>query len=193
MDTRVLMAIIIVGVALGVALLIGIAVWAYRRRRTARLKGRFGPEYDRMLAQKTSRNRAEAELEARVRRVNVLHVHELDPKVRAHFTEAWQSAQARFADDPEGTVAAAERLLREALEARGYPPGGLEQTAADISVHHAHVVEDYRRAGEMMARAEGGAASTEDLRQALMGYRALFEDLVGERVSSHQAHEMRAA
>ncbi|HET8575884.1 MAG TPA: hypothetical protein VFO18_02205 [Methylomirabilota bacterium] len=189
MDTRLVTALIVIGLVL----LIAIGLWAYRRRRSARLRRQFGPEYDRMLQQLGSRRRAEAELETRVRRVSALHVRELDLKDRARLAEAWRSVQLRFADDPSGAVAAADRLVVEAMDARGYPVSRLDQCVADISVHHAHVLDDFRRAREIASRDDREQTSTEDLRQAMIGYRALFEDLLGERVGGRQARDDRAA
>ena len=159
MDTRTVAVIIIVGLIL----LTGIAVWAYRRRRSARLRSRFGPEYDHVLNDMASRRRAEAELEARLLRVSALHIRELDAKKRAQLAESWQPIQTRFADDPKGAVSAADRLVTEAMQARGYPVGSLDQSVNDMSVHHAHVIDDYRRAREITARADLGQVGTEDL------------------------------
>ncbi len=168
-------------------------MWAYQRWRTDRLRRQFGPEYDRTLSEQANRRRAEAELEARARRVEILHIRELDPKDRARFAEAWRSVQARFAEDPKGAVAKADRLVGEVMQARGYPVGTFEQCAADISVHHPRVVEEYRRAHEIALCAEHGQASTEDLRQATMCYRALLEELLGARIATWEARDERAA
>jgi hypothetical protein len=190
MDTRTTVAVIFL---VGFALLAAIAVWAYQRRRSARLRWRFGPEYDRALSDCASRRRAEAELEARVRRVSALHIRELDAKKRAQLAGAWQPIQMRFADDPKGAVSAADRLVGEAIQERGYPVGSLDQCLADMSVHHAHVIDDYRRAREITERADRGQASTEDLRQAMICYRAFFEDLLGERIDGQDVRTAQAA
>jgi hypothetical protein len=188
MNIRVAVAILI-----GVVLVVMIIVWIYQRQRTTRLQRQFGPEYDRLLAGHRSRRRVEAELEARCQRVKALHLHELDAAKRRELLGAWESAQARFADDPRGAVAAAARLVEEALEAQGYSVGSVDQCMADLSVHHAYAAEDYRTAREISARAERGGASTEDLRQAMIFYRALFEDVLGERIRKQEAHHERAA
>lgn len=185
MDIR--MAVVIL---IGVLIVAAIIVVIVKRQRTIRLERQFGPEYDRLLATHRSRRRAEAELEARRQRVEALHLHELDPAKRRHLLDAWESAQARFADDPRGAVTAAACLVAEALEAQGYAVHSVDQCMADLSVHHAYVTEDYRTAREISARAE---ASTEDLRQAMIFYRALFEDVLGERIHKQEAHHERAA
>ena len=188
MDIRMAVAILI-----GVLVVVTIIVWIFQRQRTTRLERQFGPEYDRLLATHPSRRRVEAELEARCQRVEALHLHELDAARRRQFLHAWESAQARFADDPRGAVGGAARLVEETLEAEGYSVNSFDQCMADLSVHHAYVAEDYRTAREISARAERGGASTEDLRQAMIFYRALFEDVVGERIRKQEAHHERAA
>ena len=191
MDTRIAAAIIIIVVAL-VAVAV-ILTWAYGRRRTARLKRQFGPEYDRLLTEYRSRRRAEAELEARWQRVKALNIRPLDPAKRAQLADAWPAIQARFADDPGGAVVAAERLVEETLEAEGYSARDLDQCLADISVHHARAARDYRLARDLSSRAHEGRATTEDLRQAIIDYRALFEDLLGERVRREEDRHEHAA
>jgi len=188
MGIRIAAAIIIALVVVAVIL-----TWAYRRRRTARLQGQFGPEYDRLLAEYRSRRRTEVELEARLRRVKALHIHPLDPKKRMQLADAWQATQTGFADDPRGSVTAAERLVEEALEARGYSAHDFDQCLADISVYHAHVAGDYRLARDLSSQAGQGRATTEDLRQAMIHYRALLEDVLGERLSKQEGHHERAA
>ena len=182
-----------VAILIGVVVVVMIIVLIYQRQRTTRLQRQFGPEYDRLLATHRSRRRVEAELEARCQRVKALHLHELDAARRRQLLDAWESAQARFADDPRGAVAAAARLVEEVLEAEGYSVSSFDQCMADLSVHHAYVTEDYRTAREISARAERGGASTEDLRQAMIFYRALFEDVLGERIRKQEAHHERAA
>jgi hypothetical protein len=191
MDTRIVAAIIIGLVALVV--IVGISMLAHSRRRTERLRRQFGPEYERLVAEKRGRRRAEAELEARLQRVKALHIREIDPAKRMQLAESWQAIQARFADDPPGAVAAAERLVKEALEARGYSVRDLDQCMADLTVFHAKSAGDYRRARDISSRAEEGHVTTEDLRQAIMSYRAVFEDVLEERVTSLESRRERAA
>jgi len=189
MDMRVVMAIVL----LGIVILAGIVSWAYRRRRTERLRSRFGGEYDRAVHAGANRAGGEAELEARMRRVKTLHIHDLAPKDRDRLVQAWKSVQGQFADDPQGAVAAADELVSEAMQGRGYPVGDVAQSVADISVLHAPVVEDYRRAREISLRADRGEASTEDLRQAMIGYRTLFGDLIGAHSGRREVRDDWAA
>ncbi len=164
-----------------VALLViaAVVVWAYtRRRRTEDLREQFGPEYERTVRASGDPRRAEAELAARRDRVERLHIQPLAPAERERFAQAWRAAQARFVDDPAGAMADADRLVCEVMLARGYPMADFEQRAADISVDHAEVVENYRAAHSTAQRAQRGEATTEDLRKAMVHYRALFEDLL---------------
>src|SRR5262249_15810769 len=168
-----------VAILIGVVVVVMIIVLIFQPQRTARLQRQFGPEYDRLLATHRRRRRVEAELEARCQRVKALQLHELDAAKRGQLSDAWESAQARFADDPRGAVAAAARLVDEALEAQGYSVSSFDQCMADLSVHHAYVAQDYRTARQLSARAERGGASTGELRQAMILYRTLFQDVLG--------------
>ncbi len=149
-----------------------------RKRRSDHLRKRFGPEYDRMTREHGNQRRAEAALETREKRVERLHIHPLTQKDRDHFVQAWLADQARFVDDPKGAVTEADRLVGEVMKARGYPVSDFEQRVADISVDHPHVVENYRAAAEIAERHRQGEATTEDLRQAMVYYRELFDDLL---------------
>jgi hypothetical protein len=121
---------------------------------------------------------AQAELEARQKRVEQLDIRSLSPSDRARFADAWRATQAHFVDDPSAAIGEADRLVTDVMKARGYPIGDFEQRAADVSVDHPRVVENYRAARDTALRNERGQASTEDLRQAMVHYRALFEDLL---------------
>lgn len=170
--------VFIVVVAIAIVAL-AIAVWiVVQKTRTNRLRGRFGPEYDRTVAEAGSRRKAEDELEARRKRVEKLTLRPLSSDEQEKFGSEWAAAQARFVDDPRGAVADANRLVKEVMQARGYPVGDFEQRAADISVDHPGVVSNYRSAREIASRSEAGKASTEDLRKAVVYYRALFEELL---------------
>jgi FtsZ-interacting cell division protein ZipA len=158
---------------------LAIVAWAaVQKMRTKRLRSRFGPEYERTVRQIGDRRKAEEELEARKKRVAKLTLRPLSPDEHRRFARDWSAAQARFVDDPKGAVGDADRLVKEAMQARGYPTGDFEQRAADISVDHPRVVSNYRSAREIAARSAEGKASTEDLRQAVVYYRALFEELL---------------
>ena len=174
MDTTL---ILILTVALVIA--VGAAIWLYtQKRKTEQLRGQFGPEYDRTVAEHGNASVAEKQLEERKDRVEQLHIRPLEADERDRFAERWRSAQAQFVDDPKGAIAEADRLVGEAMQARGYPVGDFEQRAADVSVEHPRVVEHYRTAHAIAQRNEHGAAETEDLRQGMVHYRALFEDLL---------------
>jgi FtsZ-interacting cell division protein ZipA len=173
-----------------VAILIVAAILISRRRRSDHLRSRFGPEYDRAIEGKGDRGKAEAELASREKRVEKLDIRPLDESERKRFIERWSEIQARFVDDPPRAVAFADALLAEVMKARGYPVSDFEQRAGDISVDHPRVVEHYRAAHDIAVRHEHGQASTEELRQAMIHYRALFDDLVGAVV--HSAREKEA-
>jgi hypothetical protein len=163
-----------------VVVLLGVVAWlALERRRSARLRAGFGPEYTRTVAAVGDRRRAEAELDARRERVEALQIRPLAPDDRERFAAAWHTAQSRFVDDPGGAIAEADRLVADVMEARGYPVGDFEQRAADISVDHPRVVEHYRAAHRIAEREARGEADTEELRRAMVDYRALFEELLG--------------
>jgi hypothetical protein len=148
------------------------------RRRSARLRQRFGTEYDHAVHTEKNVRRAEAALEARAKRVEALHIRPLVPEDAARFDATWRAIQARFVDDPKGAVSEADRLVGEVMTARGYPLGEFEQRVADISVDHPDVVINYRAAREIALQHSRGQASTEDLRQGMVHYRALFRDLL---------------
>jgi hypothetical protein len=164
-----------------VALVIAVAAaaWLYlRKRRTEELRGRFGPEYDRAVKAHDDPRSAEQALKERKERVEHLQIRPLSPRERDQFAERWQSVQAQFVDDPSGATKGADRLVGEVMQTRGYPVGDFEQRASDISVDHPHVVENYRAAHGLALRSERGDVDTEELRKALVHYRALFDELL---------------
>ncbi len=174
-DTRTLAAVIIIAL-----IIVAVVVWLYmRKRHQDELKERWGPEYRRAVEQAHGdEQRATASLEAREQRVKQLHVRPLGPSDREGFASAWHAVQARFVDDPKAAVEQADRLICDVMTARGYPMADFEQRAADISVDHPQVVDNYRKAHGIAQQTERGQASTEDLRKAMVYYRALFEDLL---------------
>jgi FtsZ-interacting cell division protein ZipA len=173
MDTGLLVAILIV-----IALLVVLALFAGRQRRSRNLQQRFGPEYDRTVAETGDRKEAETRLQERTERRQRLDIVPLDPADRDRYVEAWRQTQARFVDEPAEATREADRLITDVMRKRGYPIDDFEQRAADISVDHPQVVDDYRAAQAIAAANERGEASTEDLRQALVHYRSLFEELL---------------
>ena len=158
---------------------IGAAVWLYmRNRKTETLQQRFGPEYDRALSEHRDQRKAERELEDRAERVERLNIRALSRDERERFAARWQAVQAQFVDDPTRATDEADRLVGEVMETRGYPVGDFEQRAADVSVNHPTVVEHYRAAHAIALQNSRGDADTEQLRQALVHFRALFDDLL---------------
>jgi hypothetical protein len=165
-------------VVVALIVVIGLVTRETRRRQSARLQRRFGPEYARTVTQRGDRSKAEAELLAREKRVEKLKLMSLSSEDQARFTEAWRTLQTRFVDNPRGVVADADRLVRDLMVKRGYPMGDFERRAADISVDHPRVVDAYRSARAIAVRDERGEASTEELRKAVVYYRTLFDDLL---------------
>jgi len=176
MDTTTIIILAIV-----VILVVGAGAWVMMQRRTEELRKRFGPEYDRVISERGDARQAESELAARQKRVDRFDIHPIAPADRERFIEAWRTTQARFVDAPSEAIKDADRLVNEVMRARGYPVGDFEQRAADISVDHPIVVENYRAARAIAVANERGGTSTEDLRQAIVHYRALFEDLLETR------------
>jgi hypothetical protein len=177
--------IIIIAIVVVVAIVAGVAYEARRRR----LRQRFGPEYDRLVEQGASRRQAEAELAARERRVRDLDIRPLSADAQARYSRDWAAVQEQFVDAPQDAVAAAQRLVMTVMNERGYPTEGTDQVLADLSVEHARVLDHYRAAYEISQRAADGAASTEDLRQAMIHYRALFQDLLGVETETARQRE----
>ena len=170
----------IIAVTAAVLVLVAFAGFVFtRRRRTQTLRGRFGREYDRTVAQHGGTLRAENELEQREKRVRRMEIVPLTASARSRYTELWADVQHHFVDDPRAAVTSADDLVTDVMTARGYPSGEFEQRAADISVDHARVVEDYRTAHRIAQRNRRDEASTEDLRQAMVLYRGLFQELLG--------------
>ncbi len=169
-------------IAFVVVVVAGIAVLLLlRKRRTEKLRARFGgEEYSHAMQEGGNRRHAEAGLEKRTERVNAFHLRPLTPSDRGRFVESWRRVQARFVDGPAGAVTEADQLLGDVMFARGYPVSDFEQRAADISVDHPLVLKSYRTAHEIAHRQALGQANTEDLRQAMVHYRTLFEELVNE-------------
>jgi len=160
----------------------GIATLVFmRNRRTARLRNQFGgPEYTRAVREGGNQRRAENKLEKRAERVESFHIRALSPADHARFLETWRKVQGRFVDSPGGAVTEADQLLGDVMSMRGYPVSNFEQRAADISVDHPLVMENYRAGHGIAVRQTQGQAGTEELRQAMIHYRTLFEELVGE-------------
>ena len=171
--------IVIIAAIVLVALLIAAAVARRRQQqRSAELREGFGPEYDRTVEDTGSRRHAEAELAERQERREQLDIRPLTPAARDRYMDRWRDTQTRFVDDPGSSVGDADSLVQEVMRERGYPTDDFDQRSADISVDHPHIVEHYRAAHDISLAHERGEATTEDLRQSLVHYRALFEELL---------------
>jgi hypothetical protein len=182
-------------VALVAVAIVVVAAVESRRRgrmRSAELRQRFGPEYDRAVGELGSPVRAEHELAARARRVEHIRFRELSGADRARFATSWTQIQAFFVDDPGRAVKSANELIKEVMRARGYDTDDYDQRVADLSVDHGPVIQHYRAARALSESARNGSLNTEDLRQAVVHYRALFADLLQESGptsrSLHEAH-----
>lgn len=173
------------------ALVAGAIMLVVQNRRRADLRARFGPEYSRTVEEVGSSRRAEVELQDREKRVSSFSLRPLSPQQADMFSDAWMKVQTQFVDDPQGAVSRADVLLTEVMEVRGYPIVDFERRSADLSVDHPHVVQNYRSAHDIAIRHARGEADTEDLRQAMIHYRELFEELVHEEGEPNGAAHMR--
>jgi len=178
MDAMTTQTLFILGGVVVLAL-IALAAWFFQRKKQSRrLAQRFGPEYGRTIDDLGSRKKAEVELKSREKRVEHLDIAPLAPAEAARFSQAWNALQGRFVDNPKGVVTQADQLVRELMLKRGYPIGDFERRAADISVDHPAVVDNYRAAQAIAVRDQRGEADTEELRKAVVHYRALFDELL---------------
>ncbi len=175
MDTNTLIAIVVASVAV---VLVAVIFVVYRKRRSQHLKEHFGPEYDRAVLQRGNPAKAEAELINREKRVHGFSIKSLPPETRDRYAADWAAVQHRFVDDPSAAVTEADLLVNQVMAARGYPTTDFEQRAADVSVNYPGVVQNYRAARSIMQRHARGESGTEDLRQAMVHYRSLFNELL---------------
>jgi hypothetical protein len=173
-------AIVVAIIVVAIIVIAAIGFVASRKHRSQKLKERFGPEYDRVVREEGDARRAEGVLEFRKKRHDKFKIRPLSDSDRANFSVRWKEVQARFVDDPRGAVTVAESLVTDVMQTRGYPIGEFDQRAADISVDYPTIVDNYRAAHEIAKRHSEGTASTEDLRQAMVHYRVLFQELVEE-------------
>ena len=188
MDTTTLVIAIVAAVVL---LVIGgyLGVVFARRQRTKRLKDRFGSEYERVLNEVGDQREVEQELEARMDHVKSLDIRELFAEERERYAREWRATQAKFVDHPAVALQEADELLQEVMAAKGYPVDDFEQRAADISVDYPDLVTNYRGMREITSRDELDEVSTEEIRQAMVHCRALFEELVGAEVSDYKTQK----
>jgi hypothetical protein len=175
LDPKIIMLVVVV-IVVAAAL-----AWLYVRKRrntTAGLRQKFGPEYQRAVLAHGSERKAEAKLADREKRVEKLNIRDLDSMEHERFSKRWEAVQSRFVDSPKGAVAEADDLVSSLMKTRGYPMSDFEQRAADISVDHPRVVENYRSAHEIALRVGKDQATTEELRMAMIHYRSLFDELM---------------
>jgi FtsZ-interacting cell division protein ZipA len=176
MDHTAVVAVVIVVAVIAIA---AVLFEVSRKRRSATLKQHFGSEYERAVLERGDSAKAEEELINREKRVQSFTIKPLTPTARERFREDWTQVQNRFVDDPAGAVGAADSLVSRVMAARGYPMADFEQRAADVSVSYPAVVQNYRAACVIVQRHGRGEAGTEDLRQAMVHYRSLFDELLG--------------
>jgi FtsZ-interacting cell division protein ZipA len=191
MDDRRIVLLVVVIVAIVVIAVI--SFFLARKRRSQRLRARFGPEYDRVLKAEGEVRRAEGVLEMRAQRRDKFEIRPLSAATRSDFAERWKAVQAQFVDDPKAAVSGADQLVNELMKARGYPMADFDQRTADISVDHPVVVENYRAAHEIALRHSRGQASTEDLRKAMVHYRSLFDELLEDSPTARELPQRKEA
>jgi len=178
--------LIIVLVAVALATVVAIVIFEQKRRTKARLRGRFGAEYDRAVLAHGSERKAETILADREKRVRSLKLRELSAVHRERFIADWNTTQARFIDHPKGALAEADELVTSLLQAHGYPVSDFEASAEDISVDYPRMIESYRSAHTVAVLSAQDKASTEELRNAMLQYRNLFDELVGAPARAEQ-------
>ncbi len=167
-----------IAIAVGIVVVAAVAYLAYKQYRSRQLKEGFGPEYERAVADAPNRREAESQLAERKKRHDELDIKPLTPAACERYQREWDSVQARFVDDPDSAIRDADALIQEVMQERGYPVDDFDRRADDISVDYPEVVEDYREGHALADRSAAGDASTEDLRQALVRYRSLFERML---------------
>jgi len=189
MDTTTIVIAVIAGIIL---LVVGgyLGMVFARRQRSKRLQDRFGPEYDRMLNEVGDQTEVEQELEGRIEHVESLDIRELTEEEKERYTRKWRTTQAKFVDSPVVAIQEADELLTEVMEAKGYPVDDFEQRASDLSVDFPDLVTNYRGMREITSKSEREEVSTEELRQAMVHSRALFEDLINVEISEYKKEKI---
>lgn len=180
----------IIGIVIAIIVVAAAAAVVYTEMRRAKLRRQFGPEYERLTTELGSKRKAEAELVARQRRAAKLDIHELSPEQQTQYAADWTSLQEQFVDSPASAVVAARRLVARIMRDRGYPDGDENDTIVHLSVHNARALDDYRQAQGINDRSS--EASTEELREAMIRYRTLFDDLTGTSRRDQQAPRGRS-
>jgi hypothetical protein len=193
MTSQQLIWVVLAIVAVAAVAFAAVAVWRNKNiQRRRHLEERFGPEYHRLMQEHGNAELVHRELEARAKRVQKLNIKPLSDGERRSFSEAWHQAQERFVDTPLIAVRSAHDLVQQVMRSRGYPVDDFEQRVADLSVEHPAVVEHYRAAHALTSR-QGGEGNTEELRQAMVHYRALFSDLLGNKPDAEPASRRLSA
>jgi hypothetical protein len=192
--------LVIASIIVAALLVAAVAVLLLRNapaRKRQQLREKFGPEYDVAVEQYGSA-RAPRELEARARRVSKLPLRSISPSECATFSQSWRRRQEQFVDTPSAAVSGAHELVQKVMLARGYPVEDFEQSVADLSVEYGAIVSHYRAAHQLEQTNRSGQINTEELRQAMVHYRALFDELLGAAVpsvdvipASERARELR--
>ncbi len=162
-----------------------LGVYFSRRQRTKRLQEKFGPEYDRMVNETEDQRKVEDELEARLDRVEALEIQALSEEQKKQFADQWQSTQAKFVDQPLVSIQEADQLIKEIMYEKGYPVEDFEKRAADISVDYPELVINYRNMRDIVDKSDHEDISTEELRQAMIHSRSLFEELLGMDINEY--------
>ena len=179
--------VILAGLVALVVIVVAVGTYLFQKRQTLRLKQRFGTEYDAVVKRTGSRTKAEAELKRREKRVERMELVPLTQADANRFAQTWTRLQGSFVDDPKGVLVQADQLVRDLMLKRGYPMADFEHRAADISVDHPQVVSNYRAAQQILSRDQRGEADTEDLRKAVVHFRALFDELLGTTPAADEA------
>jgi FtsZ-interacting cell division protein ZipA len=182
--------VLIIAITVVVAIVVALVLYM-KKERTQKLRSKFGPEYDRAIDSHGNRSHAESELERRAKRVAAFNIHPLTADECAQYADDWRREQSLFVDDPKAAVRHADNLVQDVMKRRGYPVGDFEQNAADLSVDHPGLVENYRIAHDIALRDQRGRASTEDLRKAMVSYHALFDDLLERQVNVRETASIR--
>lgn len=173
---KTLVIVIVLIVVIGALLVAGLM--ARQRKQREGMQQQFGPEYDRTVEQAGDRRTAERELQERTRRHETLQIRPLDPASRENYAQQWRQTQEEFVDQPQAAVTQADVLVAQVMQERGYPAGSFDQQVRDVSVEHSSAVDEYRAAHRISTLNDSGEASTEQLREAMVHYRALFMELL---------------
>ena len=175
-STYLIIAVVVILLIMGIIMAVGFS----RRQRTKRLQNKFGPEYDRTVEKAGNEKKAMAELGERQKHVDSLHIRPLSVDERERYLAQWKAVQAKFVDEPGQATVEADHLIMEVMKARAYPVSDFEQRAADLSVNYPELVSNYRAARAIALKNEQHSANTEELRQAFIYYRSLFDELLKE-------------